>query len=123
VIDGGLDRLHEVVEAKLGGHPVLAELIEEAETAGDADGISDLTRQRIELELSAAARRDDAFGQAVMELAERIRKAEQAAGRPVITAPGSAVFTGSAQAQADGSGIAIGQAGVVRINQAPPDPQ
>ena len=34
VIDGGLDRLHEVVEARLGGHPVLAELVEEAEEAG-----------------------------------------------------------------------------------------
>ncbi len=31
VIDASLDRLHEVVAAKLGGHPVLAELVEEAE--------------------------------------------------------------------------------------------
>ena len=30
VIDAGLDRLHEAVVAKLGGHPVLEELDEEA---------------------------------------------------------------------------------------------
>ena len=33
VIDASLDRLHEVVAAKLGGHPALAELVEEAEAA------------------------------------------------------------------------------------------
>jgi hypothetical protein len=122
VIDGGLDRLHEVVEAKLGGHPVLAELVEEAQAAGDADGVSDLTRRRVELELAAAARKDDAFGQAVTELADRLREAEQAVGRPVIADQGSSVFTGNARARADGGGIAIGQAGAVSIGQAPADP-
>ncbi len=66
VIDGGLDRLHEVVEARLGGHPVLAELVEEAEEAGE---VSDLTRQQVELALAAAAGKDEVFGQAVTELA------------------------------------------------------
>ena len=35
VIDAGLDRLHEVVAAKLAGHPVLTELVEEAEAGGE----------------------------------------------------------------------------------------
>lgn len=38
VIDAGLDRLHEVVAAKLNGYPVLAELVEEAEAAGTLAG-------------------------------------------------------------------------------------
>jgi hypothetical protein len=54
VIDAGLDQLHEVVAAKLSGHPVLAELVEEAQAAGDGGEVSDLTRQRVELELTAA---------------------------------------------------------------------
>jgi hypothetical protein len=123
VIDGGLDRLHEVVAAKLGDHPVLAELVEEAEIAGDADGITDLTRQRVALELAAAAQKDDSFGQAVTESVARLREAEQATGRPVISATGSVIFTGNAQARADGSGIAIGQAGTLSISQAPPGPR
>ena len=48
-IDAGLDRLHEVVVAKLGGHPVLEELDEEA--AADAGQVSELTRQQVELAL------------------------------------------------------------------------
>jgi hypothetical protein len=123
VIDGGLDRLHELVAAKLGGHPVLAELVEEAEAGGDAGGVSDLTRRRVELELAAAAGKDDTFGRAVTELVDGLREAEQAAGRRVIAGPGSAIFTGNAQARADAGGIAIGQAGAVTISQGLPNPQ
>ena len=82
VIDAGLDRLHEIVEAKLGGHPVLAEAIEEAQTAGDGGRIGDLTRQQVEAELAAAAWKDDAFGQSVTKLVARLREAERDAGRP-----------------------------------------
>lgn len=121
VIDASLDRLHEVVSAKLAGHPVLAELIEEAD--GDGREISELTRQQVELALTAAARKDDAFGQAVTELVARLREAELAAGSPVIAGPGSAVFTGNAEAKAMSGGIAVGQvAGGVHVSNGPPDP-
>jgi hypothetical protein len=123
VIDGGLDRLHEVIAAKLDGHSVLAELMEEAEAAGGTGGVSDLTRQRMELEIAAAARKDDTFGQAVRELVDRLRGAGQPAGSPVIAGPGSATFTGNARVVAVGGGIAIGQAASVNIGQGPPDPQ
>lgn len=116
VIDASLDRLHDVVAEKLAGHPVLAELVEEADAAGGGE-VSVLTRQRVELELTAAAKNDDVFGQAVMELVTRLREAEQAAGRPVIAGHGSTVFTGNATAHADGNAIAVGQAGVVNIGQ------
>ncbi len=119
VIDSSLDRLHEVVEAKLGGHPVLADLVEEAEAAVGGGEITDLTRQQLELALTAAARKDDDFGQAVTALMERLREAETATGRQVIVAPGSTVFTGSTNVTGH---FAIGQvAGNVHIGQ-PPDP-
>jgi hypothetical protein len=123
VIDAYLDRLHEVVAAKLARHPVLVELEEEAEAARDVDQVSDLTRQQVELALMAAARKDDLFGQAVTEMVARLREAEQAAGTSVIVGPGSAAFTGSAQANAEGGGIAFGQvAGNVRISREPAGP-
>lgn len=118
VIDGGLDRLHEVVAARLGGHPVLAELVEEAEQAGE---VSELTRQQMELALEAAARRDEVFGRAVTELVAGLREAEQARGL-VAPGPGSAVFTGDARAVARDGGIAIGQAGNVYLGREPGDP-
>jgi hypothetical protein len=82
---------------------VLAELIEEAEAVGDG-GISDLTRQQVELSLAAAARKDDVFGQSVSELVARVREAEQAAGGSVTAGPGSTVFTRSAGVRAGSGG-------------------
>ncbi len=123
VIDVSLDRLHEVVEAKLGRHPVLAELVEETKDAGDGEQVSDLTRDQLVLALTAAARKDDTFGQTLTELVARLREAEQAKGIAVIAGPGSTVFTGNSEARAEGGGIAFGQvAGGVRISQGPADP-
>lgn len=123
VIDASLDRLHEVVAAKLSGYPALAELVEEAEASGDDGGVSDLARQQVELALTAAAQKDDAFGQAVTELVACLREAEQATGHRVIAGAGSTVFTGNTEVKAAGGGIAFGQvAGGVHISQAPGDP-
>jgi hypothetical protein len=124
-IDGGLDRLHEVVVAKLGGHPVLAELVEEAgEAAGSGAGeVSELTRQQLELALAAAAHKDELFGQAVTELVGRLREAEQGAGKVVASGEGAAVFTGDVHTEAQGGGIAFGQvAGGVQVHREPPGP-
>lgn len=122
-IDASLDRLHEVVEAKLGGHPALAELVTEAEAAGDAGEVDDLTREQVELALTAAAGEDDLFGKEITDLVARVRQAEQAAGSPVTAGHGSVVFTGNAEAKADNGGVAIGQvAGDVYIGQGAADP-
>jgi hypothetical protein len=120
-IDVSLDRLHEVVVTRIGGHPALADLAEEA---ADGDGqISELTRHQVELALTAAARKDKAFGQEVNDLVARLREAEQASGRYVSAGAGSTVFTGDAHARADGGGIAFGQvAGDVHVGKAPTDP-
>ncbi len=121
VIDAGLDRMHEVVAAKLGRHPVLEEL--ESEAASGVGRVTELTRQQMELALTAAALKDEMFGQTVTELVARLRKAEQALGRSVIAGEGSAVFTGDAHVQAESGGIGFGQvAGNVNFGQTPPDP-
>ena len=123
VIDASLDQLHEVVAAKLAGHPTLAELVEEAEAADDPGDVSEITRQQVELALVAAARKDDSFGQAVTALVARLRSAGQAAGSQVTTGPGSTVFTGNVEAKAVGGGISFAQvSGGVHIAQEPPGP-
>ena len=77
----------------------------------------------MELALTAAARKDEAFGQAVTELVARLREAEQASGRSVVAGAGSAVFTGDAHAHAEGGGIAFGQvAGDVNLDRGRVDP-
>ena len=120
VMDASLDRLHEVVESRLGGHPVLVELVEEAEQ--DAE-VADLTRQQVELALTAAALKDEPFGRAVTELVAHLRELERAAG-PVAAEPGSTVFSGAPRVDARDGGFAFGQvAGGVYINQKEPDPQ
>jgi hypothetical protein len=118
-IDAGLDQLHDVVVARLSGHPALAELVEEAEQTGE---VTDLTRQQVELALIAAARKDETFGQAVMALVARLQEAERTSGLIAFGA-GASVFTGDARADARDGGIAIGQAGHVSIGREEPDPR
>lgn len=108
-VDVGLNKLHAVVAAKLGAHPVLDELTEEV--ADDAGQVSELTRQQVELAITAAARKDDDFGRTVTGLVTEVRTAEQACGVSVIAGANSTVFTGNAYAHASGPGIAFGQVG------------
>jgi hypothetical protein len=122
VIDASLDRLHEVVAARLGAHPVLADLVEETEEAARTDGeVSDLTRKQLELALTTVFRDDEAFGQAVSELAAGLQERQQVGQVPSRCE--DAVFTGSAHAEASSGGIAFGQvAGGVRIEREPWNP-
>ncbi|MGC4981599.1 hypothetical protein ACLQ18_13300 [Streptomyces sp. DT193] len=108
-IGAGLDKLHTVVAAKLGTHPALDDLAEEA--AADEGQVSELTRQQVELAVTAAARKDEEFGDAVTELVAWLRAAEKTSGTSVVTGNGSMVFTGDSHAQASGDGIAFGQVG------------
>jgi hypothetical protein len=123
VIDAGLDRLHEMVAARLADHPVIAELVEEAEHAALNDvKVSEVTRQQVELALAAAAREDEAFGRAVTELAAWLGEVRQAVGQ-ATSRQGAAVFTGDARVEANRGGIAFGQvAGDVHIAQEPGNP-
>lgn len=99
---------------KLGAHSALGDLAEEAATE---QGVSELTRQQVELAVTAAARKDEEFGQAVTELVGRLQAAEQAAGVSVLA--GARVSTGDAHAQASRGGMAFGPvAGDVSVHGA-----
>lgn len=116
-VEVGLTRLHDLVAAKLGRHPALDDLRDEAgELARGGRGeVTDLTRQQVQLALMAAAAKDEGFARAVGEVLVRVRAAETAAGTAELAGPGSTVFVGDAQADADHGAIAIGQAGSVAI--------
>lgn len=123
VIDAGADRLHEVVLAQLGA-PVQQDLAVEA--ASESGQVSELTRQQVELAVTAAARRDEQFARVVTDLLAQVRDAERAAGGQVLAGAGSTVFTGDATATATDGGFAVGQAGTVNVGEAGwggPDPQ
>lgn len=107
-IDMSLEKLHATVVAKLGAHPALEDLDEEA--AAPAGQVSELTRQQVELAVTAAARKDDGFGGAVTELVAQIQAAERNSGISVA-GPGARVFTGHAHAEASQGGVAFGQVG------------
>jgi hypothetical protein len=100
VIDAGMDKLSETVTAKLGAHPVLLDLDEEAGRAAAGKGeVSELTRQQLELAVTAAARRDDAFGQSVADLVEQL-----------AVNGGARIFVGGdVHADARDGGFAFGQ--------------
>ena len=66
-----LDRLHEVVTAKLGTDPALADL-HEAVAAGHP--VSELTRQRVEAALRTTVGEDSTFAETVAALAVRLRE-------------------------------------------------
>jgi hypothetical protein len=109
VIDAGLEKLHTVVAARLGAHPALDDLIEEA--AAEGGQVSELTRQQVELAVTAAAKKDDEFGRRVTKLVAQLAAAEQASGISVVASTGVMVFSGDVHAEASGGGIAFGQIG------------
>jgi len=116
VLDAGLDRLHEVVADKLEGHPVLDDVAEEA-ALGDGP-VSELTRQQMELAVTAAARKDEEFADVVADLVARLRADDEAGGASVVAGAGSRVFTGAAHVAAGGGGVAVGQvAGDVHVGR------
>ncbi|MFJ9729354.1 hypothetical protein ACIRP3_42115 [Streptomyces sp. NPDC101209] len=120
IVDAGLKRLHTAVAAKLGAHPALEELAEEAAT--DEGRVSELTRQQVELAVTAAARKDDEFGQAVTELVAQLQVAEKASGASVVAGAESSVFTGDAHVHASGNAIGFGQVGGhVRVDRGVPN--
>jgi hypothetical protein len=77
-LDTGLDQLHTLVADKLGADPALTDLQDEATSAGQ---VSDLTRQRMELSVQAAASRDETFAAAVTAWLSSCRGRHAPSGR------------------------------------------
>jgi hypothetical protein len=120
VLDAGLDRLHEVVAGRLGTDPAMADLHAEATDGGE---VSDLTRQRVDLAIQAAAAKDPTFGEAV-ERAVKELVAVGAVPAGGVSAGGdrSAAVGGDVDMRArGGSAVALTMSDVT-LGAAPVDP-
>jgi hypothetical protein len=91
VLDAGMDRLHEVVAARLGADPALEQAVTEA--ASGPDAVSDRTRTRLNLALEEAAEQDPAFASALQEAVAGVQAAAESAG-PGARAVYGNVFNG-----------------------------
>jgi hypothetical protein len=114
-LDAGLDRLHDLVAARLGGEPALSRLESEAASGGDAPGVRSRTGERVRLALEDAAEADEAFADRLAELAEQLRAAESRPGGWGVAV--SASGPRAVAAGGDVSGIASSGEGAVNIQR------
>ena len=116
VMDAGLDRLHEMIAAKLGDDPAVAKLELEAATGE----VSERTRRRVLDALTDAAEGDEEFRGALETLLAEL----DPAGRPMVVAAGgerSVAVGGDAVVWAEGGSVAGLNVGNVSI-PGPSDP-
>jgi len=106
-LDAGLGKLHELVQARLGPDPALSDLVEEAQS-GDPDPVRELTRQRVELSIQAAANKSEDFAQGVTELVASLQQIEKTTGRVAISSGQGSAVGGDAHVHADHGSIASG---------------
>ena len=118
-LDAGLDQLHTLVADKLGADPALTDLQDEATTQAQ---VSDLTRQRVELSVRAAAAKDETFAGAVTTLVEQLQATERSVGA-VAAGAGAAAVAGDVNIRAEHGAAAAWQMGDVSFGSGtPPDP-
>ncbi|MEU0815209.1 hypothetical protein ACWCQW_09940 [Streptomyces mirabilis] len=77
-LDAGMDRLHDLISAKLGDDPALQRAAEEAEAGLEEP--SERTRRRLADSLDDAAERDTAFAEALQQAVAEIQAVSQTAG-------------------------------------------
>lgn len=70
-MDAGLDRLHDVVAAKLGQDPALAKLRTEAEESG---AVGARTKTRVQMALEEATEQDQSFAEALDAALGRLQR-------------------------------------------------
>lgn len=115
-LNASLDRLHEVVQKKLGNDAALAELEQEATDAGE---VSDLTRQRVELAIRAAELKDAAFVR-LLEDALAELTSHRGASNALAVGERSTAVGGNAEISAKNSSAAALTMGDVTLS--PPKP-
>ncbi len=86
-LDAGMDRLHDLVAAKLQGEPALAKLESDA-VAGNKNR---RTRDRVQLAVEDAVEEDPEFGERLAEALAAVRQADAGAGATVTGDHGVAV--------------------------------
>jgi hypothetical protein len=117
-VDAGLDRLHEVVSAKLGADPAWLDLRDEAAATGQ---VSRLTGQRVKLSLDAAATKDRPFAEALVELVGRLQAVESPGATAV--GAGSTAVAGDVDVRAESGSVAAWTiTGGVHLEYASPSP-
>lgn len=119
-LDAGMDRLHELVTAKLGQDPALERAREEAE-AGQEEP-SERTRRRLTDSLEDAAERDPAFAQLLEQLVKELQATKAAAGGGVSASGDGQAIGGSVEIHAEGGSAAALRMGDVTVGAAP-DPR
>src|SRR4051812_21131359 len=75
-IDAGVERLHDLIAAKLGPDPALTQL----ETEAAAGTTTPRTEQRVRLAVEDAGEKDPQFAARLQELVADLRRAEAARG-------------------------------------------
>ncbi|MBR7828554.1 hypothetical protein KDK95_19740 [Actinospica sp. MGRD01-02] len=105
VLDAGLDRLHNLVVAKLGSDPALARLEQEVTDGGE---VSERTRRRVVDAVAEAAESDEEFSASLRDLLASLEHAAGGEGAGIIAGTRAAVVTGDAEVTAkDGSAAAL----------------
>ncbi|MFF4490519.1 hypothetical protein ACFY0F_29235 [Streptomyces sp. NPDC001544] len=99
-LDAGMDRLHELISAKLGQDPALERAREEADAGQEVP--SERTRRRLVDSLEDAAEHDPSFAEALEDLVRKLQ---------------SAVAAGSGGVSATGDGQAIGGSVGIRADR------
>lgn len=77
-LDVGMDRLHEVVSAKLGQDPALERAVEEAESGREE--LTERTRRRLTDALEDATERDTGFAEALRQAVSEIEAVSSGTG-------------------------------------------
>lgn len=123
-LDAGVERLHDLVSAKLGDDPALERATQEAD-AGQAEPTT-RTRRRLADSLEDAAEHDPDFARSLKELLEQLRDA----GKAAAGAHGGVSASGSGQAvggnvdiTAEGGSAAALRMGDVTVGSVPADPR
>ncbi|MCX4411491.1 hypothetical protein OG840_61105 [Streptomyces sp. NBC_01764] len=123
-LDAGMDRLHELISAKLGPDPALERARGEAEAGQDEP--SERTRRRLVDSLEDAAGHDPAFAEALEDLVGKLRSAVAAGGGVSASGDGQAIG-GSVGIRADRGAAAALKMGNVTIgsteNPSQPGPE
>lgn len=118
VIDAELDRLHDLVAARLGLDPALEKL---ELTAAAGEEVSDRTRRRVADALADAAEADDEFAAGLQTALDNLRRA---GAPPVVAASGagSVAVGGDVDIHAESGSAAAVTMGNVSVGGSPPDP-
>jgi len=112
VLDTGLERLHQVIQAKLGNDPALRKANDEAEATGE---VAARTRQRLEQAVEDAAEADLSFDSQVDKLIHQIRAREVALGRASASGAGAVAVGRDVNISATDGAAAAWQVGSIHL--------